>query len=111
MPLYLSIVFVMLTFPFLVKATRDFQKAMEHNQQSHEAHDGMRRAQRLLKMAKRKDYYKILEVPKTATLAEIKKSFRKLALKYHPDKVRLVDAKMTIVIIGSSTVIFLEQGC
>jgi DnaJ family protein C protein 3 len=67
-------------------ATRDFQKAMELNQQSHEAHDGMRRAQKLLKMAKRKDYYKILEVPKTATLAEIKKSFRKLALKYHPDK-------------------------
>jgi len=71
----------------LVTATRDFQKAMEFNQQSHEAHDGMRRAQKLLKMAKRKDYYKILEVPKTATVTEIKRSFRKLALKYHPDKV------------------------
>lgn len=31
------------------------------------------------------DYYKLLEVPKTATEAEIKKSFRKLARKYHPD--------------------------
>lgn len=33
-----------------------------------------------------KDYYKILGVPKTATADEIKKSYRKLALQYHPDK-------------------------
>jgi curved DNA-binding protein len=32
-----------------------------------------------------KDYYKILEVPRTASQEEIKKSFRKLAMKYHPD--------------------------
>ena len=31
------------------------------------------------------DYYKILEVPKTASDKEIKKSYRKLARKYHPD--------------------------
>jgi len=32
-----------------------------------------------------KDYYKILEVPRTAKHEEIKKSYRKLAMKYHPD--------------------------
>ncbi len=33
-----------------------------------------------------KDYYKILEVAPLATPTEIRKSFRRLALKYHPDK-------------------------
>ena len=32
-----------------------------------------------------KDYYKILEVDKNASQEEIKKSFRRLAKKYHPD--------------------------
>jgi len=31
------------------------------------------------------DYYKILEIPKTATESAIKTAYRKLARKYHPD--------------------------
>lgn len=37
-------------------------------------------------MANKRDYYEVLGVPRTSTPDEMKKAFRKLAMRYHPDK-------------------------
>ena len=54
----------------------DFRKVMQAYQKAEKAH---------LK-ATRKDYYEALGLPKTASLKDIKKRYRALALELHPDK-------------------------
>lgn len=49
-----------------------------------------------------RDFYKILEVKKTATQNEIKKAYRKLSLKYHPDKNPSEDAQNKFTEIGAA---------
>lgn len=35
---------------------------------------------------KKRDYYAVLELDRSATLEQIKKAYKKLAMKWHPDK-------------------------
>ena len=49
-----------------------------------------------------KKYYDILNVTKDNTSDEIKKSYRKLSMKYHPDKNNGEDSKMKELTEASS---------
>src|SRR5580704_14975908 len=35
---------------------------------------------------KKRDYYEVLEVTRSASVEDVKRSYRKLAIKFHPDK-------------------------
>lgn len=66
-------------------AVRDFQAALEIDESLKRAKEGIDRARKLQKQSERRDYYKILNVKKTATKQEIVKAYRKAAQKWHPD--------------------------
>lgn len=70
------------------KALQDYKAVAEANPTEKGIHEDIRRAELEMKKAQRKDYYKILGIDKDATEHDIKKAYRKLAVKYHPDKNR-----------------------
>lgn len=68
-------------------AIMDYSKIQELDS-SCNMQDKIRVAKKKEKEARKKDYYKTLEIDRNATDAEIKKSYKGLALKYHPDRNR-----------------------
>ncbi len=48
----------------------------------------------------KRDYYEVLGVARDASEEEIRKSFRKLALEYHPDRNKNADAAEKFKVIN-----------
>lgn len=67
-------------------AVADLKAAAEKSPQDMNIREALMRAEKALKMSQRKDWYKILGISKTASMSEIKKAYKKLALQWHPDK-------------------------
>ncbi|KAF7231600.1 dnaJ homolog subfamily C member 3b [Nothobranchius furzeri] len=67
------------------KAVEDYQEAREFDSDSSTIREGLERAQKLLKVSRKRDYYKILGVGRSANKQEIIKAYRKLAQQWHPD--------------------------
>jgi DnaJ family protein C protein 3 len=70
------------------EAVRTFQRAEEvaPEAEKNAARQKIQQAQVALKQSKEKNHYKILGIPRTAATQEIKKAYRELALRWHPDK-------------------------
>jgi len=71
----------------ITKAIEDYEKVAELMEEASDSiKDKLKKAKVALKRAGRKNYYKILGVGNGATDAEIKKSYKKMALRFHPDR-------------------------
>ncbi|TWW63029.1 dnaJ homolog subfamily C member 3b [Takifugu flavidus] len=66
------------------KAVEDYKEALDFDDKQ-EIKEGLERAQKLLKISQKRDYYKILGVSRSANKQEIIKAYRKLAQQWHPD--------------------------
>ena len=64
----------------------DFQSANQLEPSAYDVDSKIKQAKVKAKEAAKKDYYKILGVDTKASEDEIKKAYRKLALKWHPDR-------------------------
>jgi len=78
------------------EALKDYKQAKQVDPSCPGINQKIQEGELARKKAARKDYYKLLEVAKDCTEDEVKKAYKKLALKWHPDKNRESDEQMKV---------------
>ena len=68
------------------EAIKEYRAVIEMDEHSREAREGLQQAEKLYKRSKEIDYYKLLNVSRSASPREIKRAYHRLAVEYHPDK-------------------------
>lgn len=68
------------------ESINEYSKVKEFAPQTPGLREKIKKAQLELKKSKRKDYYKLLNIPKDAGEKEIQKAYKKAALLWHPDR-------------------------
>jgi DnaJ homolog subfamily C member 7 len=68
------------------EAKYDFQRVKDKEPGNQDVIKSLEQAKKEEKQAKKRDYYKILGLDRNANENEIKKAYKKLAIKWHPDK-------------------------
>ena len=68
------------------EAKYDFQKVKDAEPSNRDAVKLLEEAKKKEKIAKKRDYYKILDLKPDANETDVRKAYKKLALKWHPDR-------------------------
>ncbi|CAZ83684.1 unnamed protein product [Tuber melanosporum] len=88
LPALLSKATTQLAEDLFEEAIRTLEHAKQTHPDSQPLLQKLQEAHTLLRRSKAKDYYKVLSVPRDASDREIKRAYRALTKKYHPDKYR-----------------------
>ncbi|KAE8798387.1 DnaJsubfamily C member 3 [Hordeum vulgare] len=67
-------------------AVEDLKDAAQKSPQDMAIREALMKAERQLKLSKRKDWSKILGISKTTSATDIKRAYKRLAVQWHPDK-------------------------
>ncbi|CAF88050.1 unnamed protein product, partial [Tetraodon nigroviridis] len=95
------------------KAVEDYKEALDFDDKQ-EIKEGLERAQKLLKISQKRDYYKILGVSRSANKQEIIKAYRKVAQQWHPDnfqsEAEKKEAEKKFIDIASAKEVLTDPG-
>lgn len=88
-----------------IKRKREYEESMQrYHRINREYEEYIKRQRQQSRQTKKKQIsaYDVLEISNPATLEEVKRAYKRLALKYHPDKNNSKDAQLKMRLINDA---------